>query len=127
IEENIQCLLSTPQVRQCYDIFNQGVQQVINLQNQGQLPRVTLQELACNVSISRYQCETAVYRFCDRESGRIMEDFFFAGVPQECRDITGVRSRYIDMWGGASSVRGSIFLYFTTAVAVFALGLLRFA
>ncbi|KAK7097786.1 uncharacterized protein [Littorina saxatilis] len=125
IQRNIQCLLSTPQVRRCYDNFNQGVQQVIGLENQGQLPRVTLEEIACNVSVSRYQCETAVYRFCDQHAGRVMQDFFFAGVPAECRRITRVRSRYADLWGGADSVRASTSLYFVTA-ALMMIGLSRF-
>ena len=77
------------------------------------------------MSISRYQCETAVYRFCDQASGQVMQDFFFAGVPQECRDTTRVRSRYVDLWGGAASVRGSTSLYFVTA-AVIAFGMSRF-
>jgi len=118
IEDNIQCLLSTPEVRRCYDNFNQGVQQVVNLSNQGQLPLVTLEEIACNISISRYQCETAVYRFCDERSGQVMQDFFFAGVPKECRRTTGVRSRYVDLFGGASSLRASTSLLTITATII---------
>ncbi|XP_076468422.1 uncharacterized protein LOC143299169 [Babylonia areolata] len=125
IEQNIQCLLSTPEVQRCYDNFNEGVQRVTGLQTQGQLPRDTLQEMACNVSVSRYQCETAVYRFCDERSGQVMQDFFFAGVPQQCRDTTGVTSPFVDLWGGAAGVTGSRPLYVIAALATVSIVLWR--
>ncbi|KAL8607287.1 hypothetical protein ACOMHN_047618 [Nucella lapillus] len=115
IQENIRCLLSTPEVRHCYDNFNNGVQQVVTQQNQGQQPRATLQQLACNISVARYQCETAVYKSCDAEAGRVMLDFFYAGVPQECRNTTGVTSLFVQLWGGAAGITGSRVLYVFSA------------
>ncbi|XP_005101227.2 uncharacterized protein LOC101861514 [Aplysia californica] len=102
LRQNIRCLLSTPEIRRCYATFNQGINQIAGLQRQQQLPRVTMEQLACNVSVARYQCETAVYRFCNARAGEIMQDFFFAGVTQECRDATGVRSRYVDIFTGGA-------------------------
>ncbi|ESO94032.1 hypothetical protein LOTGIDRAFT_228686 [Lottia gigantea] len=95
----IRCLLSTPEVRRCYDIFNQGVTQVVNLQSQSRLDEYGLRNLACNVSVQRYQCETQVYSFCDAQAGEIMQSFFYAGVPPTCRDYTGTYSRYTHMYG----------------------------
>ncbi|KAK3774127.1 hypothetical protein RRG08_065787 [Elysia crispata] len=103
----IRCVLSTPEVRRCYNNFNRGVNQVVNLINQNQLPAVTLQELACNVSVGRYRCETAVYAQCDPAAGRIMRDFFYAGVTNDCREDTGVTSRYTAKFGGTAQIVGS--------------------
>jgi hypothetical protein len=54
-----------------------------------------------------------------------MQDFFFAGVPGDCRRVAGVRSRYIDLWGGAASVRGSTSLYYVTTAALAVMALVR--
>ncbi|RUS82251.1 hypothetical protein EGW08_009989 [Elysia chlorotica] len=103
----IRCVLSTAEVRRCYNNFNRGVNQVVNLINQNQLPAVTLQELACNVSVGRYRCETAVYAQCDPAAGRIMRDFFYAGVTDACRRETGVTSRYTAKFGGSAQIAAS--------------------
>ncbi|CAG5114546.1 unnamed protein product, partial [Candidula unifasciata] len=105
LRRNIRCLLSTPAIQACYNTFNQGVNQVVNLQTQNRAPRETLQTLACNVSVARYQCETDIYSRCDARTGQIMQDFFFAAVPGDCRRATGVRSRYVDIFN-AGSVSG---------------------
>ncbi|CAL1538213.1 unnamed protein product [Lymnaea stagnalis] len=101
LRRNIRCLLSTPEVRRCYNNFNQGVTQVVQLETQNQLPRVRLEELACNVSVGRYRCETAVYSFCNIQAGQIMQDFFYAGVTHDCRQATGVTSRYTQLFNGS--------------------------
>ncbi|GFR86633.1 hypothetical protein ElyMa_004204100 [Elysia marginata] len=103
----IRCVLSTPEVRQCYNNFNRGVNQVVQLIDQNVLPAVTLQQLACNVSVGRYRCETAVYNLCNSAAGRIMRDFFYAGVTDTCREDTGVTSRYTAKFGGTSQIVGS--------------------
>ncbi|XP_059169181.1 uncharacterized protein LOC131950963 [Physella acuta] len=110
LRRNIRCLLSTPEVRRCYALFNQGVNQVVALENQNnqQLPRGALQDLACNVSVARYRCETAVYSFCNRQVGQIMQDFFYAGVTNDCRHQTGVRSRYTALFNGGPVATASL-------------------
>ncbi|XP_046352750.1 uncharacterized protein [Haliotis cracherodii] len=99
LEDNIRCLLTTPQVQRCYDNFRQSVVQVVNIGRQGRLNQGDLENVACNVSVARYQCETQVYSFCNSQAGEIMRSFFFAGLPNRCRRNTGVTSRYSAMFG----------------------------
>ena len=96
LSNNIECLLSTtPGVRRCYDDFNSGINRVIALQSAGTLSLSNLEDLACNVSVRRFSCETSIYSACASEAGEIMRNFFFGGVPQMCRDLTGVTSAYV--------------------------------
>ncbi|BFZ24294.1 hypothetical protein BsWGS_27333 [Bradybaena similaris] len=106
LQLNIRCLLSTPEVRRCYSNFNQGISKVVNLERQKKLPRSTVQELACNVSVTRYLCETDVYASCDARIGKIMQDFFFAGLPATCRTAAGVSSRYVSTINGSDERYG---------------------
>ncbi|XP_041359505.1 uncharacterized protein LOC121375885 [Gigantopelta aegis] len=102
LQRRMQCLLTTPQIQQCYNNFRSAVIQVVNIGRQGGMQRRDLEAIACNVSIARYQCETQVYSFCDQQAGEIMRNFFYAGLPGRCRQSTGVVSRYTQMWGGAT-------------------------
>ncbi|KAK6168525.1 hypothetical protein SNE40_021038 [Patella caerulea] len=111
LQNRIRCLLSTPEVRRCYDNFNQGVSQVVNIQGQGRLDEYGLRNMACNVSLQRYQCETQVYSFCDAQAGEIMQSFFYAGVPPTCRDNSGIYSRYIHLYGAGETARISTMLF----------------
>ncbi|KAH9509954.1 hypothetical protein Btru_044710 [Bulinus truncatus] len=116
LRQDIRCLLSTPEVRRCYNVFNQGVNQVVQLENQNQIPRLRLEELACNVSVARYRCETAVYTFCNIRVGQIMQDFFYAGVTSDCRQQTGVFSRYTQLFNSSTYIRGSLWIIVLTAL-----------
>ncbi|KAK6975489.1 hypothetical protein BgiMline_021851 [Biomphalaria glabrata] len=111
LRDNIRCLLSTPEVRRCYNVFNQGVNEVVNLENRNTVPRLRLEELACNVSVNRYRCETAVYAFCNSRVGQIMQDFFFAGVTSDCRAQTGAFSRYTQLFNGSTKNQTSFWIF----------------
>ncbi|BFZ14887.1 hypothetical protein BsWGS_17926 [Bradybaena similaris] len=102
LRRNIRCVVSTPAVRACYNTFNQGVDQIVNLQAQNRVPRETLQTLACNVTVTRYHCEIDIYSRCDARAGQTMQDFFFATLPGECRRATGVTSRYVAVFNGGN-------------------------
>ena len=66
--------------------------------------------LIFSVSVGRYRCETAQYAQCDPSAGRIMRDFFYAGITNECREDTGVTSQYTTKFGGTAVIAGSGFL-----------------
>ncbi|GFO18354.1 hypothetical protein PoB_004485900 [Plakobranchus ocellatus] len=71
-----------------------------------------------NVSVGRYRCETAEYAQCDAAAGRIMRDFFYAGVTDDCREDTGVTSRYTAKFGGGAQILGNRFALVFCALIV---------
>ncbi|XP_014776230.1 uncharacterized protein LOC106873399 [Octopus bimaculoides] len=97
-----QCLAITEELKVCYNNFARSLS-MITEKFEAPLPdhpaSGTLKASACNVTVTRYKCELAIYRRCSKRVGQIMMNFLVGALPSRCQIQMGVTSEYTAMYG----------------------------